>query len=211
MEGSVRRSASRIRVNAQLINASEGADHLWAERFDRDLADVFAVQDELVAKIVEALVGKLTVAELRERYRPASLEAYDLCLRGRAEYYHSVEAGVDAIPLFEQAIALDPRYAEAYRWLAVMQCLGWLHMNRPMDPIRQLSMASAKKAVELDPENSGAHWALAWVLLYERLWTESAKEFEISLRLNPNDADAWDALSDLKVMEGQARRPLLVV
>ena len=203
LEGSARRASGRIRINAQLIDAHEGAGHLWAERFDRDLADVFAVQDEVIGKIVEALVGKLTVGRLRERYRPASLEAYDLCLRGRAEWAHSVEAGVDAIPLFEKAITLDPRYADAYRWLALGQSRAWLHMNRAMDPFRQLSMSSAKKAVELDPEDAGAHWALATVLLYERLWAESAKEFEISLRLNPNEADAWDALSDLKVMEGR--------
>ena len=98
------------------------------------------MQDELVAKIVEALVGKLTVAALRERYRPVSLEDYGLCLHGRAELSHSLEAGVDAIPLFERAIALDPRYAEAYQWLAITQCMGWLHMNLPMDPFRQLSI-----------------------------------------------------------------------
>src|SRR5262249_23123494 len=179
LEGSARRAAGSVRINAQLIDASAGG-HIWAERFDRDLADIFAVQDEVIGKIVEALVGKLTAAGVRERYRPASLEAYDLCLRGRAEFAHSVEAGVDAIPLFERAIALDPKYAEAYRWLAVSQSIGWLHMNRPMDPFRQLSMASAKKAVELDPEDPGAHWALGFVLLYERLWAESAKEYEIS-------------------------------
>ena len=76
-------------------------------------------------------------------------------------------------------------------------------MNRPMDPFRQLSMASAKKAVELDPDDSGSHWVLAYVLLYERRWDESAKEFEISLRLNPNDADAWADFADLKSFEGR--------
>ena len=199
LEGSARRAADRVRINAQLIDARAGG-HIWADRFDRDLADIFAAQDEVIGKIVEALVGKLTAASLKERYRPANLEAYDLCLRGRAAWAHSPEAGVEAIPLFERAIALDPNYAEAYRWLAISQNTAWVYMNRPMDPFRQLSMASAKKAVELDPDDSGSHWVLAFVLLYERRWDESAKEFEISLRLNPNDADAWSNLADLKVL-----------
>ena len=202
LEGSARRAADRVRINAQLIDARAGG-HIWADRFDRDLADIFAAQDEVIGKIVEALVGKLTAAGLKERYRPANLEAYDLCLRGRAEWAHSAEAGVEAIPLFERAIALDPNYAEAYRWLALSQSIAWAHMNRPMDPFRQLSMASAKRAVELDPEDSGSHWVLAFVLLYERRWDESAKEFEISLRLNPNDADAWADFADLKFYEGR--------
>jgi adenylate cyclase len=161
------------------------------------------VQDEVIGEIVEALVGKLTAASLKERYRPANLEAYDLCLRGRAECAHSVEAGVEAIPLFERAIALDPNYAEAYRWLALNQNSAWAFQNRPMDPFRQRSMVSAKKAVELDPNDSGSHWVLAAVLLYERRWDESAKEFETSLRLNPNDADAWSTLAELKVYDGR--------
>jgi TolB-like protein/class 3 adenylate cyclase len=208
LEGSARRAVGRVRINAQLVDAAAGG-HIWADRFDRDLADIFATQDEVVAKIVEALIGKLAVTSLRERYRPASLEAYDLFLRGRAEWAHSVEAGIGANPLFEQAILLDSKYSAAYRWLAIGQCMGWLHMNLPMDPYRPLSMVSAKRAVELDPEDSGARWVLAAVLLYERRWDESAKEFEISLRLNSNDADAWDMLSDFKVMEGLGKEAVV--
>jgi adenylate cyclase len=210
LEGSARRAARRVRINAQLIDAVV-AGHVWADRFDRDLADIFAAQDEVIGKIVQALVGKLTATRLQERYRPASLEAYDFCLRGRAEWAHSGEAGVEAIPLFERAISLDPSYAEAYRWLALGQCVAWLHMNRPMDPLRAHAIISARKAVELDPEDSGAHWILAFVLLYERLWDESIKEFEISLRLNPNEADAWSNLSDLKVMEGRGEEAVACV
>jgi tetratricopeptide (TPR) repeat protein len=146
-----------------------------------------------------------------DRYRPASLEAYDLCVRGRAQYEYHFESLLDAIPLLEKAIALDPNYAEAYRWLAMVQSIGWLHMNLPMDPFRRLSIESAKKAVALDPEDSGTHWVLAFVLLYERLWEESAKEFEIALRINPNDPDAWTNLADLRVMEGRGAEAVACV
>ena len=202
LEGSARRVADRVRINAQLVDAPAGG-HIWADRFDRDLADLFAAQDEVVGKIVEALAGKLAAANLKERYRPTNLGAYDLYLRGRAEWAHSTEAGVAAIPLFEQAIALDSNYADAYRWLAVSQCEAWVFRNHPMNPLRQQSMASARKAVELDPENSGTHWVLAFILLLERQWDESAKEYEISLRLNPNDADAWANFGNLKIYEGR--------
>ncbi|MER9029618.1 adenylate/guanylate cyclase domain-containing protein [Mesorhizobium sp. M0674] len=202
LEGSARRVADRVRINAQLIDAPAGG-HIWADRFDRDLADIFAAQDEVVGKIVEGLAGKLAAANLKERYRPTNLGAYDLYLRGRAEWAHSTEAGVAAIPLFERAIALDPNYADAYRWLAISQCEAWVFRNYPMNPLRQQSMASARKAIELDPENSGTHWVLAFILLLERQWDESAKEYEISLRLNPNDADAWANFGDLKTYEGR--------
>src|SRR5262249_8902494 len=211
LEGSARRAAGRIRINAQLIDAREGGGHLWAERFDRDLADVFAVQDEVIAKIVEALVGKLTAAGLPDRYRPASLEAYDLCVRGRARYEHDAQSFVDAIPLFERAIALDPNYAEAHRWLAMGQSFGWLHMGLPIEPFRRMSIESAKRAVALDPEDSGTHWVLAFVLLYERLWDDSDKEFELALRINPNNPDAWSNLADLRVMEGRGAEAVACV
>jgi TolB-like protein len=210
LEGSARRVADRVRINAQLIDAPAGG-HIWADRFDRDLADIFAAQDEVVGKIVEGLAGKLAAANLKERYRPTNLGAYDLYLRGRAEWAHSTEAGVAAIPLFERAIALDPNYADAYRWLAISQCEAWVFRNHPMNPLRQQSMASARKAIELDPENSGTHWVLAFILLLERQWDESAKEYEISLRLNPNDADAWANFGDLKTYEGRGVEALACI
>lgn len=210
LEGSARRVADRVRINAQLIDAPAGG-HVWADRFDRDLADIFAAQDEVVGKIVEGLAGKLAAANLKERYRPPNLGAYDLYLRGRAEWAHSTEAGVAAIPLFERAIALDPNYADAYRWLAISQCEAWVFRNYPMNPLRQQSMASARKAVELDPENSGTHWVLAFILLLERQWDESAKEYEISLRLNPNDADAWANFGDLKTYEGRGAEAIACI
>jgi TolB-like protein/class 3 adenylate cyclase/tetratricopeptide (TPR) repeat protein len=210
LEGSARRAGGRVRINVQLIDAAAGG-HIWADRFDKDLADIFAVQDEVTGKIVEALVGKLTATSLRERYRPASLEAYDLCVRGRAQWVHSMEDGTQARPLFERAIELDPKYGEAYRLLAAGHCMSWLHLGGPMHPFRELAVKLARKAVELDPGDSGAHWMLAFIILYERLWEESAREFEISLSLNLNDADAWTNLADLKVMEGRGAEAVACV
>jgi tetratricopeptide (TPR) repeat protein len=201
LEGSARRATDRVRINAQLIDARAGG-HIWADRFDRDLADVFAAQDEVIGKIVEALVGKLVAAGLKERYRPANLEAYDLCLRGRAAWAQSPEAGAEAIPLFERAIALDPNYADASRWLAISQNIAWSHLNRPMEPLRQLSMASANRAVELDPDEARSHSILGYILLWERRWDESAKEFEISLRLNPK-MPRFGQISGPEIFEGR--------
>ncbi|MFI4987076.1 MAG: hypothetical protein ACHQF3_06530 [Alphaproteobacteria bacterium] len=190
-----------MRINAQLIDATAGG-HIWADRFDRNLADIFATQDEVIAKIVEALVGKLTAAGLRERYRPDSLEAYDLCVRGRLMWRQPPYETMVVLRLFERAIELEPNYAEAYRWLAGVHLYAWANGNEPADPHRRLAVSSARKAVELDPNDSGARWVLGHVLLYEREWEMATKEFDISLRLNPNDADAWAMLSDFRVMEG---------
>ncbi|MCV9966738.1 hypothetical protein OIU34_33220 [Pararhizobium sp. BT-229] len=115
LEGSARRAAGRVRINAQLIDAT-GGDHLWAERFDCGLHDVFAVQDEVIDKIVEVLVGRLAVRRCCSRTR--SIEAYDLCLRARALRKRSPKASGEADLLLKRAMELDPVYAEAYRWLA---------------------------------------------------------------------------------------------
>jgi TolB-like protein/Tfp pilus assembly protein PilF len=206
LEGSARRAASRIRINAQLIDARDGGGHLWAERFDRDLVDVFAVQDEVVARIVEALVGKLAASKLPERKPPKNVEAYDLCVRGRFLWQRSMEEeGKEARRLFEQAIALDPDYAEAHAYLAWTHWMGWVNWFEPAEPHRRQALEIARRAVALDPNDPFAHMVLGFVLEYEHEYEESAAQMEMALRLDPNHADTYALRTDLLVMGG---RPL---
>ena len=202
LEGSARRAAGRVRINVQLIDAI-GGGHMWAERFDRNLEDIFAVQDEVTAKIVEALVGRLVAAPTRNR--PKSLEAYDLCVRARILTEISPQASQEAYLLLRQALEFDPDYAEAHRRLALNLLFGWVHWGEPMDPNRHLSMEAAEKAVALDPNDAGNHTILAYMLAYERRWAESEKAFAVALQLDPNNADAWALLSDVNSLGG---RPL---
>jgi TolB-like protein/class 3 adenylate cyclase len=202
VEGSVRRVAERVRINVQLIDAL-GGGHLWAERFDHKLDDIFSVQDEVRAKIVEALVGTLTARAPLVRNRPANLEAYDLCVRARILMYESPLAAREAHLLLEQSIALDPNFAEAHRWLAFNRFIAWVHWGEPTDPNRAQAIALAHKAVELDPNDAGARWVLGHILHYERRFAEAEAGFEVALRLDPNHADAWAMGSNLAVFGGR--------
>jgi TolB-like protein/DNA-binding SARP family transcriptional activator len=202
LQGNIRSSGGRLRVNVHLVDTLSHS-HKWSDRFDREMADVFATQDEIVQRIVEALTGKMASPASLERYRPVSMEAYDLCMRGRGEWRRSDTDGVQARPLFERAIALDPNYSEAYRWLAQCQCLGWLHYGWPLHPSREESVTNSARAVELDPSDPAAHALHAMVLMYERRWDDAEAGFATALRLNPNDSDTWMNLSDLRVMQGR--------
>ena len=201
LEGSARRAAGRIRINAQLIDARDGG-HLWAERFDRSLDDIFAVQDEVTAKIVEALVGRLAT-DAPSRNRPVNLEAYDLCVRSRFLLAGSPQTSREARTLLERAIALDPGYAEAHRWLAFDRWFAWIHWGEPVDPNRALAVELAQRATELDPNDAGARWVLGIILVFERRWAEAEEEFKMALRLDPSNADAWAMMSNLAVYEDQ--------
>lgn len=208
LEGSARRADRRLRVNVQLIDAADAGAHLWAERFDRDYAEVFAVQDEVTQRIVGAVMGKLGSNVTIERYRPTNLLAYDLYMQARTALRLTDQSALAAIPLFERALELDPAYPSAHCWLAFAQCLSWLHFGQCMHPVREKAVTNARRSVELDPMYSSAHWVLGFICMYERLWDEAVSETETSLRLNPNDADAWNSLSDLRVMEGKGQEAL---
>lgn len=204
LEGSARRAAGRIRINAQLIDARDGGGHLWGEKFDRDLTDVFAVQDEVVADIVDVLFGKLAAIRLPDRKPPKSLEAYDLCVRGRFLYQRMTDdEGREARQLFQRAVELDPEYAEAHAYLAWTHWLGWVNWFEPTDPHRQLALDHAQRAVALDPNDPFAHSVLAYVLEYERKYEEAAAQIDAALRVDPNHADTYAMRTDLLVMEGK--------
>jgi TolB-like protein len=199
-EGSARRAAGRVRINAKLIDAVSG-DHLWAERFDRSLDDIFAVQDEVTGRIVEALLGRLRAPPPRNR--PKNLEAYDLCVRARKLMDDSSQAAEEAHLMLTRAVTLDPHYAEAYRWLAMNHWMGWVHSGGPTESNRDVALQLARKAVAIDPNDAGCRWVLAYLLAYERDFAEADAQFAKAIELDPNEADTFAALSDITVLAGR--------
>ncbi|TJV07419.1 MAG: adenylate cyclase [Mesorhizobium sp.] len=205
LEGSARRAAERVRINAQLVDAMSG-EHLWAERFDRRLDDIFAVQDEVIAKIVEALLGRLRAPPPRNR--PSNLEAYDLCVRARKLIDDTPQTAREAHLMLTRAVALDPAYAEAYRWLAMNHWMGWVHWGEPVEPNRRVALELARKAVAIDPNDAGCRWVLGNLLAYERNFEEADAEFARTFELDPNEADAWATLADIATLAGRVEEGL---
>ncbi|MBD9448136.1 adenylate/guanylate cyclase domain-containing protein [Rhizobium sp. RHZ01] len=200
LEGSARRARGRVRIKAQLIDAL-GGQHLWADRFDRTVEDVFELQDEVNAKIVEALVGRLTTP--KQRNRPKNIEAYDLCVRARRLTEESPQTEREAHMLLQRAVQLEPSYAEALGLLAYNRWLAWTHFGEPEDPNRRMAVAFAQKAVDLDPDDAGGRYVLGTILAYERRWEETEAAFAKALELDPNHADTWAAMSDMSVLDGR--------
>ncbi|NKM71302.1 winged helix-turn-helix domain-containing tetratricopeptide repeat protein [Rhizobium laguerreae] len=200
LQGSARRAAGQARINAQLVDAASG-DHLWAERFDRSLDHIFAVQDEVTAKIVEALLGRLRTPPPRNR--PKNLCAYDLCVRARGLMDDTPQTAREAHLMLTRAISLDPDYAEPYRWLAINHWMGEVHSGGPTEPTRKTALQLARKAVAIDPNDAGCRWVLAYLLAYERSFAEADAEFARAIELDPNDADTFAALSDIAVLAGR--------
>jgi serine/threonine protein kinase/Tfp pilus assembly protein PilF len=177
LEGSVRRSGNRIRVGAQLIQVADES-HLWSERYDREMTDIFAIQDEISQSIANALRVKLTVTSDRAE----NVEVYQLYLKGMFEYNHSrFSAGSMALAkgLFERAIALDPEYAPAYSGLAVVYCaMASLSLTLPTQ-VAQLAKSAAEKALSLDPEDSQAHNAGGQIAgVFDYNWPVAEKHFQ---------------------------------
>jgi TolB-like protein/class 3 adenylate cyclase len=206
VEGSVRRAAARMRINVQLIDANDGT-HIWADRFDRELADIFVVQDEVVGRIVSALSGVLPAVHPVATKRATNLEAYDLFVRGRMLVNQSAESNRAARPLLERSIELDPGFADAHAWLAMNRLGGWVYWGEAAES-RSLALTAAQRAVSLDPENAGAHAILGEVLIYLGKPNAGAAALTKALEINPNHADAWVIFGEVKVYEGKAMEAL---
>ena len=188
LEGSVRKSGDRVRITAQLNDVSTGS-HIWAERYDRDLADVFAVQDQITEAIVAAIEPQLYAAEnFRARRKPpGSLDAWDLVMRALSHYWRVTrQDNVVAQALLEKATAIDPNYGQALGVLATSHIFG-AHMGwADMATVAPIAERAALAAVEADSEDPWAHHGLAYVYLFARRFDDSLAEFELALRLNPN-------------------------
>jgi tetratricopeptide (TPR) repeat protein len=177
-----------VRITAQLIDVATGS-HLWAERYDRSLADVFAVQDEITEAIVAAIEPQLYAAEnFRARRKPPeNLDAWDLVMRALSHYWRVTrEDNLAAQALLEKAIAIDPNYGQALGVLAVSQTfgvnMGWADMAATMPAAERAALA----AIQADSEDPWAHHALGGVRLFTRQFDDALAEFDLALRLNPN-------------------------
>jgi TolB-like protein/cytochrome c-type biogenesis protein CcmH/NrfG len=188
VEGSVRKVGERVRITAQLNDVATGS-HIWAERYDRDLADVFAVQDEITEAIVAAIEPQLYAAEsFRARRKPPdSMDAWDLVMRALSHYWRVTrQDNVVAQALLEKAVALDPNYGQALGVLATSRTFG-AHMGwEEMAMAAPVAERAAAAAILADSEAPWAHHALGCVYLYARRFEDSLAEFEAALRLNPN-------------------------
>ncbi len=192
LEGSVRRAGTRLRITAQLVNVADGYQ-LWSERYDRQLTDVFEVQHE----IANAIAGKLKLTLRGEpdrgpaRRGTSSVEAYDLFLKGKALQLRRGRYILEAIPLFERAIALDPGYAAALALLSDSYRLMGTFSMAPPDQMMPKAKAIAERALAIDPEEAEAHATLADVeAQYERAYSRATEAWSRALALDPRHTRA---------------------
>ena len=212
LEGSIRRTDDRVRVMAQLIDTQTGA-HVWADRFDREMADIFLVQDEIVSQIVAKIAGNFGVIDINEarsatRKNPDEIQAYDLVLRAQAvmrpEWSHETFSA--AKELLRQAIALDPLNARARRELAYLAVIGWVfRFDKTPEPPQEIT-AQAAKAVQLDPADARAHMVAASAYFFTKQLDLFEREAQQAMELAPYDAEILATLACMIADTGQWQR-----
>jgi adenylate cyclase len=211
LEGSVRRAGNRVRITAQLIDADVDS-HLWSETYDRDLDDIFAVQDEIAHRIVDALEISLSPGQERaiQKIPTSDIRAYDCYLRGR-KFFHEQRGGSmdQALRMFRQAIEIDPGFARAYAGIADAAAYNYTFYDREAAHLEQADAAS-RKALELDPELAEAHSARGHVLALQKRHDEAATEFETAIRLDPQLYEAYFFYARSEYLRGDIEKTALL-
>jgi TolB-like protein len=205
LEGSVRRAGGRVRINAQLIDAQTGF-HLWAERYDHDFEDIFALQDEIVHAIVAALKVRLRARERAgiERRYTDNLEAYDLFLRAREGFFRRTQEGAaQARTTLERAVALDPKFAAAHALLAEIYRSEWWYGWRGDEDALDRALDLARRGVALDDGLPFAHMFLGWIHLWRKEHDQAIAEAKRCLSLDPNNAEGHARLGHMLDMSGR--------
>lgn len=208
IEGSVQKAGKRIRINAQLTDVRSG-HHLWAERFDRELDDVFAIQDEIARRVIDAMFVTLSDQEnQRVLYRTTNnFEAYDAFLRGLQQSKNRTKEGHELTKeAYQRAIELDPNYARVYGAMAVTLIRGYRFQwsNLSIQEAQERALRLAKKAVELDQSTPQIYWSLGFVHLFRKEYQEAEAATLQSIKLSPNYADGYGLLAFINNWRGNA-------
>ncbi len=205
VEGSVRRMGTRIRVSVQLIDAETG-NHAWAERFDRDAADIFAVQDQVVRTIVSTLAGRVQVAAVEQvsRKPPAILQAYECVLKGNLLPWNEPDGAAEALQLFARAVALDPGYGLAHSLQASILILQWKDDLGGTDARLHEAIRLAQRAVELDSNDSTCFAILAHCVVFRGAFDLAIRHARRAIEINPNNQ--WN-VADLGIVLVYAGEP----
>jgi tetratricopeptide (TPR) repeat protein len=204
LEGSIRRAGPRLRITAQLVEVRSGHG-VWAERYDRQMEDVFAIQDEITRSIAQALRVILTEQEKHaiEKAQTTNVQAYDYYLRGRQFFYQVRQKGfVYAQQMFLRAIEVDPRYALAYAGLADCHSFLFMYMDRGEANLQRADEFSGK-ALELDPDLAEAHVARGNAVSLRKNFDEAAREFQTAIRLNPALFEAYYFFARARFSQGR--------
>lgn len=215
IEGSVRKVDDKVRITARLIDTRTNHS-IWAERYDRAFKDIFAVQDEVIHKIVNALAIELTLAEKERlgRTETNNLAAYEMFLRGQ-QYFRlrTKEANELAREAYQRAIEFDPGYARAYGALAIVLThdyrRGWAEIS--LEEARARTLELAQKAVALDQSSPHVYWSLGYVYLFRKQFKEAATEVEHAIALSPNYADGYGLLAFISNWQGNAEQAIYYI
>ena len=212
IEGSIQKAGDRVRINIQLTDVEKG-QHLWAERFDRKLDDIFAIQDEITKQIIKAMFITLSDQETQSvMYRTTTnFSAYDAFLRGLELSNNRNQQSHDAaMEAYQRAIELDSNYARAYGAMAVLVTrayrFNWTKLS--ISEAQERALQLAKKAVELDKSTPQIYWALSFVHLFRREYQEAEEAAQQSVRLSPNYADGYGILAFVSNWRGKSEEAI---